>query len=78
MKIVITPRSSEKQQVKPKSARPPEEEELEDEMEWPAFQPINLKQNVFDSSSLRQREGINTAPSTFEKHCVFHTVKSHD
>ena len=76
MKNTITPDSVEKQQVNPKITPPLEEEELEDELELPPFQAINLNRNIFDRLSLDQREGINTAPSVFDQHCVFRTGKN--
>ncbi len=78
MKIVITPRSSdEKQRATKKAPRPPVDDEMEEEMEWPAFQPINRSRSIFDRSALNQQDGINTAPSVFERQCVFRTGKGH-
>lgn len=55
-----------------KQSLPPPDEELEEELAWPGFIPLNRAKSVFDAGADRNFGGINTAPSVFEKTSVFH------
>ena len=46
---------------------------MEEELERPAFQPINRQKSAFDQGALNRAEGINTAPSVFDRTCLFRT-----
>lgn len=50
---------------------PTPDEETEDELERPAPVFLNRQKSAFDSSALNIRDGINTAPSVFDKTAVF-------
>ena len=45
---------------------------MEEELDWPPFQAVNLQKSAFDSQALNRREGVNTVPSVFDRQCVFH------
>lgn len=75
-RITVFLKKKEKDTKKKLPPRSPQEEEMEEELEYPPFQPINLQKNVFDSKSLNETSGINTAPSVFDRQCLFH-VKKH-
>ena len=53
---------------------PPPDEETEEEMEFPAFVPLNTAVSVFDRGQEKRFGGINTAPSIFDRGAVFHTA----
>ena len=63
----------EQQNKKKNLPRPPEEDEMEEEMELPHFIPLNVRKSVFDSDEGNRAGGINTAPSVFQRQAVFHT-----
>lgn len=73
MKLVITPRAPLEEEKKKKRKSPAPEEEMEEELERPAFQPINRQKSAFDQGALNRAEGINTAPSVFDRTCLFRT-----
>ncbi len=70
--VFIQKKDNEKKKKRPPL---PEEDQMEDEMDWPPFQAINLQRNTFDTKALNRQEGINTSPSVFDRQCIFH-VKS--
>lgn len=49
-----------------------EPDELEATMQWSAAKPINSAVSMFDRNLEKNRGGINTAPSVFDKGAVFH------
>lgn len=58
-----------------KKPRPDPDEETDEEMERPAPVFLNRQKSVFDRSPLNGADGINTAPSVFDKTAVFRTGK---
>jgi len=56
-----------------KRATPPPDEEMEDEMDFRPFAPLNTAASIFDRDSSKRFGGINTAPSIFDKGAMFHT-----
>ena len=56
-----------------KKPPPPPDEETEDEMEKPAFAPLNTAASIYDRGGVKRFGGINTAPSIFDRGAVFRT-----
>ena len=63
----------EEQNKKKNRPRPPEDEEVEEELERPRFVPLNVRKSAFDTDEGNRAGGINTAPSVFARQSVFHT-----
>lgn len=62
------------EQRKKKLRRPsPQDEEMEQEMDYPRFVPLNIRKSVFDTDQGNRTQGINTMPSVFQRKAVFHT-----
>ena len=47
--------------------------EMEEELEFPRFIPLNKAKSVFDQDDNRKFGGINTAPSLFDQQAAIHT-----
>ena len=71
MRITVSHKKEEEDKKKKKPPLPPAEDEMEEELDWPPFQAVNLQKSAFDSQALNRREGVNTAPSVFDRQCVF-------
>ena len=55
---------------------PVAEEELEEEMERPHPMFLNRNKSVFDTGAGNGQDGINTAPSVFDRQAVFRVQRS--
>lgn len=58
-----------------KRTMPSPDEEMEDEMEFRPFAPLNTAASIFDRDAAKRFGGINTAPSIFDRGATFHTKK---
>lgn len=56
-----------------KKDRQPPDEEIEEEMEFPRFVPLDVQKSLFDRDAEKTFGGLNTAPSVFDQSAVFHT-----
>lgn len=54
-----------------KNNRPDPDEELEEELEYPRFIPLNKQKTAFGDPDKGPFGGINTAPSVFSRNAVF-------
>ena len=61
------------QQQKQRQNPPAPQEEMEEELEFPRFIPLNQAKSVFDQDDNRKFGGINTAPSLFDQQAAIHT-----
>ena len=57
-----------------KSKFPPPDEEMEEEVERPAHMFLNRNKSVFDTGTGNGQDGINNAPSVFDRQAVFRTT----
>lgn len=58
-----------------KNKFPPPDEETEEEMDRPVPLFLNRNKSAFDSGTGNGQDGINNAPSVFDRQAVFHTTK---
>ena len=56
-----------------KQNMPPPDDEMEEEMDRPRPMFLNRNKSAFDTGTGNGRDGINTAPSVFDRQAVFHT-----
>ena len=56
-----------------KATQPPPEWEMEEELEFPRFLPLNRTKSAFDNGADQTFGGINTEKSVFDKTAVFHS-----
>ena len=63
----------EEQNKRKRRPPPPQDEETEEELEFPAFIPLNKRKSAFDTGGGDHTAGINTQPSVFDRQAVFHT-----
>jgi hypothetical protein len=52
---------------------PPPDEEMEDELDFPRFVPLNRAKSAFDDGAGKTFGGINTAPSVFDAKAAIRT-----
>lgn len=64
------------QRMNAKKRPPAPDEEMEEEMEFRPFAPINTAASIFDRDREKRFGGINTAPSIFDRGAVFHTRRT--